>query len=393
MDFLTYIIWDANPEISFITYLSGDRLHPRWYGFLFALGFFIGQYILAWIFKVEKKPERDLDTLLLHMIISTVIGARLGHVLFYEPDTFFNAANWHRIFYVWEGGLASHGAAIAILIALYIYSNYQILISFSKYSINIKKIARPGQSFLWVTDRIVIAVALGGALIRFGNFVNSEIVGKPSNAPTAVIFANAIDQNFSNIKDFLHTSKTVLDTEPTIEKGVTYIPMKIKFYFKGGVNSKIDTLQQYTENRLNGLFAHSEYFEEIENHYSSLDKLIKSKAYTEGNFNVIEAELYGIPCHPAQLYEAIYCLLLCAFLLWLYNRKREKTPEGLLLGLFLIILFTLRFIDEFFKVNQVDFESKLPFNMGQILSIPAILLGLYILYLSQKNKEKNTQKS
>ncbi len=266
MTLFAFITWNVNPEI-----ISFGTFAIRWYGLLFALGFVTGQLIFARIFKLENKPEKDLEALLIYMVVSTVIGARLGHVLFYQPDYYLTSEHFIEIFKIWEGGLASHGAGISILIAIYLYSRN-----------------RPGQSFLWVADRMVIVIALGGAFIRLGNLMNSEMIGIPTDLPWAFIF----------------------------------------------------TAQD------------------------------------------------NIPRHPAQLYEAIYCFMLFFFLWYTYNRMREKTPEGLLLGLFLVILFTLRFVDEYFKENQVAFEDTLSLNMGQILSIPLVLLGFYFLYVAKNNADK-----
>src|SRR5690606_12087880 len=141
---------------------------------LFALGFLISQQILYYIYKKEGKPETDIDVLTLYMVVATIVGARLGHVLFYEPQRYLSDPV--SILKVWEGGLASHGAAAAILFALWLYSR--------------KK--KPGQSYLQVVDRIVIVVALTGALIRLGNFFNSEIIGIPTHNESGIVFARDV---------------------------------------------------------------------------------------------------------------------------------------------------------------------------------------------------------
>ena len=163
MSHLLYIIWNPDPEIFHIGSIS-----VRWYGVLFALAFYLGYLILVRIFKKEQIPSKELDRLTTYMIISTVVGARLGHCLFYEPQKYLS--NPIGILKIWEGGLASHGAAIGIILALYLYSRK------SEYS------------FLWVIDRIVIVVALSGFLIRTGNLINSEIFGNETTVPWAFIF-------------------------------------------------------------------------------------------------------------------------------------------------------------------------------------------------------------
>ena len=160
------IYWDVSPEI-----FSLGPLSIRWYGLLFASSFLVGFYIMQWIFKKEGKPEDDLNDLIWYMILGTVIGARLGHCLFYDPVYYLS--NPLEILKVWKGGLASHGAAIGILTSIYYYS---------------KK--KKGQPYFWVMDRVVITVALGGSFIRLGNLFNSEIIGIPTDLPWAFTFAS-----------------------------------------------------------------------------------------------------------------------------------------------------------------------------------------------------------
>lgn len=159
------MVWNASPEIFHL-----GTFQIRWYGLLFASAFFLGFFILRRIFQIEKKPEQDLDRLGIAMFLGTTLGARLGHCLFYEPEYYL--AHPLEILKIWQGGLASHGAAIGILIALYLFSRR------TSYA-----------TWLWTVDRMVIAIALGASLVRLGNFMNSEIVGKPTDVPWAVTFA------------------------------------------------------------------------------------------------------------------------------------------------------------------------------------------------------------
>lgn len=163
--FMNFIInWNVNPVI-----FSIGPLSPRWYGLLFALSFLIGSAIGTWIFKRENKPAESLDRVLLYMLFGTIIGARLGECLFYNPAYYFS--NPIEIFKVWKGGLASHGAALGLLISLYFYSR-----------------KTPGQSFIWILDRAVIVIALGCSFIRLGNLMNSEIIGKPTQSNWGFVF-------------------------------------------------------------------------------------------------------------------------------------------------------------------------------------------------------------
>lgn len=165
---LQYVIWDVDPEIFHIGAFS-----VRWYGLLFALGFLVGVQIMTHIFKVEKKPLSDTDPLLMTMVVSIVLGARLGHFLFYEPEMFIK--NPLEIILPPYAGLASHGAVLGVLIGLYLYSRR-------------KSSIQSGQTFFWTIDRLMITAAFGGACIRFGNLMNSEIVGRPTDVPWAFVF-------------------------------------------------------------------------------------------------------------------------------------------------------------------------------------------------------------
>jgi prolipoprotein diacylglyceryl transferase len=295
-----FIIWDVSPEIFSIGFLT-----IRWYGLLFAAGILIGQTLMYQFFKLEKKPESELESLLLYMVLAIVLGARLGHCLFYEPAYYLSHPI--DILKIWEGGLASHGATVGILLAvwLFAYKRYQIALSLYKlfslpvlnlipmiFGVDMKK--EPVKSeetytWLYLLDRLVMTIALGGAFIRTGNLMNSEIVGLPTNLPWGVVFRrNLTPEGFP--EDFAR--------------------------------------------------------------------------------------------HPSQVYEAIFCVLLFLFLLTYYLKLKEKTPNGLIFGWFVVLLFTQRIIVEFTKENQVAFENGLPLNMGQILSIPMVLFGIFVLYRS-----------
>ncbi len=251
---LTFIEWDPSPEI-----FPGTWLPARWYGLLFASGFFFGYLIMLKIFKHEKLPVKLLDQLTMYMVIATIIGARLGHVLFYEPALYLRDPL--EILKIWNGGLASHGAAIGILVALYMFS---------------RKNKKP---YFWILDRIVIVVALAGFFIRMGNLMNSEIIGEATTVPWAFIF-------------------------------------------------------------------------------SSYD---------------------NVPRHPTQIYEALCYLAIAGYLYWSYWKADGKPRPGFIFGMFLILLFTVRFFIEFVKEPQVSFEVGMALNMGQWLSIPFVLIGLYIV--------------
>ena len=255
-----FITWDVSPLIFTIGSFS-----IRWYGLLFAMSFAVGYVIMLRFFKKEDLPESLLDKLSMYMLIATVVGARLGHVFFYEWD--YYSKHLDEILMVWKGGLASHGAAIGILTALYFFART------SK------------RTYFWTLDRIVIVVALSGFFIRTGNLMNSEIYGKLTNLPWGFIF---------------------------VRSGET------------------------------------------------------------------------LPRHPTQIYEALCYLGIFSFLLWYYYHKDGKPREGFLFGFFLATLFTVRFLLEFLKEPQVNFENHMTLNMGQLLSIPFILAGLIIIFRKSK---------
>lgn len=265
---LAYITWDINPDIFTIPMINHA---VRWYGLLFASAFLISQQIMYFIYKKEGRPVSEIDTLTICMVVATIAGARLGHVLFYDPIHYFQ--NPHKIFMVWEGGLASHGGIIGILTALYLFTR------------------RTGIDYLWILDRLAIVIALTCCMIRLGNLMNSEMIGIPTDLPWGFIFAG---------RD-------------------------------------------------------------------------------------------SIPRHPAQLYEAIHYFISFVILFWIWNRHRDKMKNGFLTGWGLIILFGFRFVDEFFKIDQVQFEEGMILNMGQLLSIPFILTGAILLVFKvYKKQEKFT---
>jgi phosphatidylglycerol---prolipoprotein diacylglyceryl transferase len=264
---LTEITWNVSPEIFTIGSFS-----VRWYGLLFAMGFLVGQRIFSHIYRTEKEPESEIDSLMLYMVLSTVIGARVGHFVFYEWDALLaEPLHWFvEMVMPPYSGLASHGAFVGIITGLYLYCR--------KYK----------RDFLWVTDRVAIPTALAGFFIRLGNLMNHEIVGKPTDLPWAFKFM----QNNE------------------------YMPI--------------------------------------------------------------------VPRHPSQLYESLSCLVLFFVLYFLWNKYRTATPRGLLVGLFLTWVFTLRFFYEFLKENQEAFENGMSFNMGQILSIVPVIMGIYFLIKAKK---------
>ncbi len=376
---MNYMVWAADPDLANL----GD-LTIRWYGLLFASGFLISQQILFRVFKAEGHKEADVETLTVYMVIATILGARLGHVFFYEPARYL--ANPIDILKIWEGGLASHGAAFGILFALFLYSNYDIKFNFTRFKGTFRKHPRAGQSFLWVVDRIVIVVALTGALIRFGNFMNSEIEGLPTKSDYGVVFAwNAKNAILGSSAAVASVEADDSDREMPTAMDAQYRPVTFTVYFKDAGYQE-EEIRAFLEVKVKSLFTN----------YQSIRKHIYEPASTELNYTleqdrgayVATINTYGVPRHPAQLYESGTTFAIFILLLLIWNKMRSRMPEGLLLGLFLVILFGLRFVHEFFKENQVNFEDEIPLNMGQWLSIPLILAGIYLLIqVSRKTKK------
>lgn len=269
----SFLVWDVSRVMFEIPIPFFDfAIKLRWYSLLFAGGLVGGYFILKSIFLAEKKSLDSLEVLPTYIVIATIIGARLGHCLFYEPAKYLSDPI--SIFKVWEGGLASHGGFIAVIFAFWLFSK--------KY--------KQEFSMFWILDRAAIAAMFCSGCIRVGNFFNSEIIGLKTDVPWAVIFA------------------------------------------------RVD----------------------------------------------------NIPRHPAQLYEAIGYFWLCAIMFFLYKHLNRKIPEGRIFGLVLFFGMSYRMIIEQFKENQVAFEQGMTLNMGQMLSIPFIVLGVFFaLCLHHKKKSWN----
>jgi prolipoprotein diacylglyceryl transferase len=262
---ISFINWNVDPEIFRVGIFA-----VRWYGLLFASGFLIGYYIGEKMLKSEGVSMKWIDSLFFYIIIATIVGARLGHVFFYGWE--YYSQHPGEIFKVWHGGLASHGGAFGILIALYIHSRV------------VTK-----RTMLWSLDRIVVPTALVGAFIRLGNLMNSEIYGVETNLPWGFIFERNAE---------------------TVAK------------------------------------------------------------------------------HPTQLYEALFYIVSFGILSFMYWKTRSKNRPGLILGAFFILIFLSRFVIEFIKEDQEAFEAGMSLNMGQWLSIPFVIGGIYLIYRALNKPEQ-----
>jgi len=254
---MEHFIWNIEPNI-----LHYGSIQMRWYGLFFVGSFFLGLWLLQWIYKKEGKDPEMLDNLVIYTMVGVVVGARLMHCLAYEPE--FYLSHPLEILKVWKGGLASHGGMLGSIVGIYLFSlHYKV-------------------PFFWILARTAIAGTITATMVRLGNFFNSEILGLPSDAPWAIIF------------------------------------------------SRVDM----------------------------------------------------IPRHPVQLYEALGYFSLFLLMITIYKKASPHFATRVLPPLFLLYMFTLRFILEYFKTRQAGYISELPFTTGQLLSLPFVLIGIvWILWV------------
>jgi phosphatidylglycerol---prolipoprotein diacylglyceryl transferase len=301
------IVWNPSEGIDLGFFMI------RYYSLMFVVAFGLGWYLMKAIFEREGESIETLDSLFVWTVVGTLLGARLGHVFFYDWEYFRNHPEEillpfrfspHFEFTGFQG-LASHGAALAVIISMYYFS---------------KKVLK--KPILWILDRIVIPVSSGAIFVRLGNFFNSEIVGKKTDSAFGIRF----------LRD--HFSKT--DAQ-----------------------------------HLTGINNTNEAFNAI---------------VTQPKFANLLAE---VPVkHPAQLYESLCYVFVFALLYFLYWKTQVRLRSGLLFGLFLTILWSIRFIIEYVKESQGGFENELG-NMlttGQWLSIPFIMVGIYFIWASNKTE-------
>ena len=291
--FLWFIIW--HPDLFLF---ENDFFSLRWYSFLFALGFIVGRYIVVRSYKLENGYDLTVDKQMFYMVAGTLFGSRMGHVIFYEPEIL--KTNFFKLFYFWESGLASHGAAIGILLGMAVYS-YKL--RFSGFSLRFIDRLRRGYSYYQVMDRMVIAIALGCAFIRIGNFFNSEIIGKPTESNYGVVFTQPIEKkiksqlpfvkyvNFTSGDEYYELGKPILQTSIVFENNL-YMEDRIR-------NSVEKRLKYILPNKI------SSYTNVINPYQGSLNY---SFHRTKDKFELRFKSL-GVNRHPTQLYEAVNYLL------------------------------------------------------------------------------------
>lgn len=361
---LSFITWNVSPEV-----FNTGSLSIRWYGVLFACSFLLGYYVLTRIFTREKMSPKLVDKLTIYVFIGTIVGLRLGHCFFYEPEYYL--AHPLEILKVWKGGLASHGAAIGILIALFLYAR------------------KTKKKYLWLLDRLVIIVVLVGAFIRIGNLMNSEIIGAETSASHAFLFVNEFDKSLMSTNgEIIEYTEIKQLKKDTVANNITLTEIEAQIAFKGNKTSE-EKIIPFIQDQIIPMVKSDPDMQANFKILSSPEIKLENKK----NLKIASFKMHAIPRHPSQIYESSAYFLMFIFLYLLYIKKGNKLPTGFMFGLFLIILWGFRFIVEYFKEVQVSFENDLPLYMGQILSIPFILIGAIILIFSlrSKNKRINTE--
>lgn len=310
-----FLSFNWNPDATLFTI---GFIQIKYYNLFWILTFVVGLYLMKHIFRNENKSMEKLDSLFVYCAVSIMLGARLGHVFFYDWDYYKNhlleillpiRENAGAVLFGFiEGyeftgfaGLASHGATIAAFIALFLFSRKEKDIS-----------------FLWILDRVAVVSAIGTVFIRLGNFFNSEINGK------------IVDSSFALATRFIRNS---------------------------------DDMPAYKAMQLTKESDPSAAYKAIE----------KKSEFAQ----ILQAIPYR---HPVQLYEAFFYLMLFGLLCYTYWSTKRSEKQGFLFGLFMLGLWSIRFVAEFFKNSQGGFEETWGvFSTGQWLSIPMVLVGLYFI--------------
>lgn len=295
------MVWNPSKGID----LGFFTLH--YYSLMWIIAFVLGFYIVKRIYKNENQTNEALDSLFIYSVLGIMLGARLGHVIFYQPelinDDFFSIflpfSFSDGIKFTGFQGLASHGAAIGMIISMYLYN---------------KKVIK--KSVIWILDRVVVPVSLGAVFVRLGNFINSEIIGEKTTSSIGVRFIQ-------------------------------------------------DEYNKYEIVKITGI-------KDAKDAYTTL---VSNPKFTE--------LLNQIPLrHPAQLYEAFSYVFVFLILMYAYWKTNKSEQQGFLFGLFLVLLWTVRFFVEYVKEPQgEEYFSFFGLQTGQLLSIPFILIGLYFMFI------------
>lgn len=360
MDSILTFTWDFGKGIEFGSYTL------RFYSILFALGFVFGYQLMKKMFIKEKVSLDKLESLVVYMVVATVVGARLGHVFFYQWD--YYSQHIGEIFMVWQGGLASHGAAIAIVFSVYLFS---------------KKVFKDPKRTLWVLDRVVIVIALAGTLIRLGNWFNSEIYGAMANSSLETVFTEPTRERLMAVhaKDIIDeiSFKNTGERHATDSLDLAVYDMSVQF-----INVQLPQDQEKLEfTMLSQMKQHLDNFKK-----EDMNILIPTDSRVEwdaSKANLAHVKVLAIPRHPTQIYESLGYFIIFLILYFAYQNTTVGQRRGYLFGAFLVLIFGFRFFIEYMKENQVSSEEGQLLNIGQYLSIPLVLAGIYFM-VSSKNK-------
>jgi phosphatidylglycerol---prolipoprotein diacylglyceryl transferase len=369
---LGYVIWNARPQL-----IDLGRFEIRYYSLLFALGFITGYIILLRIFKKQGLTVELLDRLTIYMVVSTIIGARMGHCLFYEFDYYIKHPL--EIILPWRGtlgsnfeftgfqGLASHGAAIGILIGIYLFAR------------------KTKSSYLWTMDMIVLVTALAGCFIRLGNLMNSEIYGNPTKSNHGFVYTHDLTRLLTEkYKGTIqHVSYEKITTVPAQEQVGVPIQMKVEFSRKIKDENRV---RQFGDLIIPGDLAR---YDLDDNVFLLRNDSLTYKVELKDKRLWLIAQIGGLPRHPTQIYEAASYLFIFLILLYIFYAYRKRLRDGFMFGVFLFLVFIARFFIEYIKQNQETFEDAMSLNMGQVLSIPFVLAGLMLIILKWPKKSES----
>ncbi len=342
MSALSFISWNVNPNI------IENPLMIRYYGLCWAVSFMVGYYLIKKMLLNEKQDAELADKFLMYTLIGGVLGARLGHVFFYQPEVYL--ADPISILKIWEGGLASHGGAIGVIITTWLLS---------------RKIKKP---MLWSLDKIVITAAIAACFIRVGNLMNSEIIGAQSESGSAFFFEYQAEHK---IAGFFDIDQSLVD----IQVGDETIEVDGFNYPKGELYVSLTPQDRQDASLIAASFIEktSEYYLQEDEHFFGI-----GGDYSMDENNVLKLPIAVIPRIPTQLWEAISYLAIFLIMFWGYWKKQWYRREGMLMGVFFVTMFTARLIIEFWKEHQALSEEA-TLNMGQWLSLPAIIAGVLIM--------------
>jgi phosphatidylglycerol---prolipoprotein diacylglyceryl transferase len=360
MDTLAFISWDVNPNI------IESPIMIRYYGLLMAISFITGYYIVRKFLVNEGADAEWIDKFLFYTLIGGVVGARLGHVFFYDWKDYKD--NLLDIFKIWEGGLASHGGTIGVIVSTWLLS---------------KRVTK--KNILWALDKIVIAAAIAACFIRVGNLMNSEIIGAKSESESAFFFQYEAKNTIGSWFDLSGEDVLIEELNGSVElDGFTY--PKAKAIINIPAELKGSEINLYS----NFDYRYEHFHSELKHHFIQIGKgpeIIESEAG-----NAVMIDLLIIPRIPTQLIESgsyflIFILLFIGYWKLLWYKK-----QGLLFGMFLVLLFSARFIIEFWKEHQT-LDGGASLNMGQWLSIPAVSIGLFFIVRALMKKSVENEKT